>query len=77
MRLTSTAAFRVYVGQADAIIAELAFEKIDQGEAWQTFDYALDNLAVQLRDAFRRRVENCRDTAEAPAADDPPSAVPG
>lgn len=82
-KLTSTAACRIFVGQADAIISELAFEKISETDAWQSFDYAIGSLCRALAAAFRRRVETVRPggelaqlddqtPAEAPAATEPP-----
>jgi len=77
VRLTSHAAFRIYAGQVDALVAEFCFGRASESETWQAWDYAEGNLVAALRAAFARGLEAVNPTAEAPADEEQPLAGPG
>jgi len=79
-RITSTMAFRTYLGTMDAIAAAFERGEVDEDEAWKAWDVARNVMVSYLADNVHVRflhIKELRATGEAPPVDDQPSAVPG
>lgn len=79
-RITSTMAFRTYLGQVDAIVLEFANGGLREDDAWQAWEQAKNLMVSYLADNMHVRFERTKEmraAGEAPPVDDQPSAVPG
>lgn len=79
-RITSTMAFRTYLGQIDAIALEFENERLGEEDAWRAWQQAKNLMVRYLVDNMHVRfdlIKEMRASGEAPPDDDQPSAVPG
>jgi len=79
---TSTAHFRVFLGQADMFVRTFEDGGLSRSDTWYTYECARDVLVAQLDRIMVRRLDSIErraadaaapgDTAEAPAGIEPP-----